>query len=284
MRFLVFGVLGMAGHLIAHYLLEQGHEVIGFARKPSPVCTTIVGDAMDPLSVSLAIVEKKFDVVVNCIGVLNKAVDANLAMGIYLNSYLPHYLAKCCDKTSSKFVHISTDCVFTGRIGGYTEKSVADETSYYGRTKFLGEVLDGNHLTLRTSIVGPEIKRNGIGLFHWFMQQHKSAYGFVNVLWSGVTTLELAKAVEAAAEQNISGLYHLSNNTKITKYDLLQLFNQYCKLEKIEILKKDMPMNDKTLFCTRKDFNYIVSSYETMVVEMAEWLHVHKNLYAQYME
>lgn len=284
MKYLILGVNGMAGHMIAGYLLEQGYEVTGFAREDYGICKTIIGDALRHTDVYTAILSGEFDVVINAIGVLNKAVDENLKDGIYINSYLPHFVASCCDEAGVKLIHISSDCVYLGNSAGYIETDAPNETSYYGRTKFLGEVMYGDHLTIRTSIIGPEIKNYGVGLFHWFMKQTGEVNGYLHVMWSGVTTLELAKAVEKAAACNLKGLYFLSNNVPIAKHDLLVLFNKYCRREKVEISKSDFPISNRLLICTRKDFEYVVPSYEEMVAEMAVWIGNHKDLYSQYME
>ncbi len=282
MKFFVLGARGMAGHVVALYLSEQGHQVVGYARQPSPVCKTVVGDAFDTEKLKHEIEIGEFDVVINCIGILNKSVDSNLAAGIFINSYFPHYVAQCCDSCGCKLIHISSDCVFSGRAAGYVEEDIPDESSYYGRTKFLGEVTAGIHLSMRTSIVGPELKESGIGLFNWFMHQKDDVHGYAHVMWSGVTTVELARAVLAAAEQKISGLYYLSNNEGISKYELLKLFNRYCNKDRRHIIKSEEPISSKVLVCTRSDFKYNVPNYEDMVKEMSAWISEHQNIYGQY--
>lgn len=282
MKYLVMGVCGMAGHVIAQHLIEKGHEVIGFARTKSPCCETIIGDIFEMELVKKIIIDGKYDVVVNCIGILNKKVDFELAKGIFTNSFFPHYIAQCCDEVGTKMVHISTDCVFSGKKGSYDENSIPDDISYYARTKYLGEVINGKHLTLRTSIIGPELKENGVGLFHWFMKQENRVEGYNNVLWSGVTTIELAKIIENSHILNLSGLYQLTNNRKISKYELLLLFNKNFKKNKIQIVIKDEPISDKTLICTRTDFLYLIPDYENMIVEMKNWIENHRSIYNQY--
>lgn len=283
MKAMILGINGMAGHVMGIYMMEQGVDVIGFARKKNPVCNTIVGDALDATLVKQTIYSERPDVVVNCIGILNKAVDNDLETGIYLNSYFPHFVANCCDTIGAKLIHISSDCVFSGKASGYTEKSVPDETSYYGRTKFLGEVTGGLHLSIRTSIVGPELKDSGIGLFNWFMHNHTEVPGFAHVMWSGVTTIELAKAVLEFVNRNVSGLYFLTNGIGISKYDLLNLFNSICRVNPIEIKRCEEPVNSKVLICTRKDVEYEVPSYEHMIRDMNEWIQAHRELYGQYL-
>lgn len=272
----------MAGHITAQYLIEQGHIVKGFAREHSPICDTILGDARNEQDIKNALQSESYDYVINCIGVLNKFVDANLSDGIYLNSVLPHFIAKQLEGTKTKLIHISTDCVFEGTKGKYTEEDIPDATSYYGRSKALGEVVDDKNLTIRTSIIGPELKANGIGLFHWFMSQQAKVYGYEKVIWSGVTTLQLAKAIDQDIKTPQTGLYHLVNNEDIPKHDLLVLFNTYCRQEQIEIGKNSTLENDKTLRNTRDCQPFKVPSYEVMVREMCEWMNQHRDLYKQY--
>lgn len=282
MNYLILGVNGMAGHMVAQYLIEQGHTVKGFAREHSPICDTITGDARNEKDIVHALHADTYDYVINCIGVLNRFVDANLADGIYLNSVLPHFVAKQLEGTNTKLIHISTDCVFEGTKGKYIEEDIPDATSYYGRSKALGEVVDEKNLTIRTSIVGPELKQNGIGLFHWFMSQQDEVYGYQKVMWSGVTTLQLAKAIVQDIETPQTGRYHLVNNQDISKHDLLVLFNQYCRKKRIEIGINDTLENDKTLRNTREFQPFTVPSYEVMIQEMGEWMELHPDIYEQY--
>ncbi len=282
MRYLILGVNGMAGHVIAQYLNEKGHNVLGFARQESPVCETILGDARNRADVGKALQAAEYDVVVNCIGILNKSVDANLADGIYLNSVLPHQLAEMLTDKRTKLIHISSDCVYAGTKGSYKETDVPDSITWYGRSKALGEVNDDKNLTIRTSIVGPELKSNGTGLFHWFMKQTGSVAGYKKVIWTGVTTLQLAKCIEGDITGEKVGLCHLVNNETICKYNLLKLFNSYCRKEPIEIKENDSIVNDRSLVCTGQKQNFVVPSYEQMVEQMAEWIINHRELYQQY--
>lgn len=137
MKYLILGVNGMAGHMIAEYLQEQGQSVFGFARRESPICPTFVGDACDRTVLSRMLESDNFDYVINCVGKLNQAVDRGLSEGIYLNSVLPHFLAEQLQATEAKLIHISTDCVFNGTRGAYMEHDQPDADSYYGRSKAL---------------------------------------------------------------------------------------------------------------------------------------------------
>lgn len=282
MNYLILGVNGMAGHMIAKYLIEQGQDVSGFARSESYLCKTYIGDVMDQESLLEALYARQYDYVVNAVGVLNQFVDKNLPEGIYINSVLPHFLAKQLDGKKTKLIHISTDCVFEGIKGRYTEDDQPDATSYYGRSKALGEVVDNKNLTIRTSIVGPELKNNGIGLFHWFMSQEGPVNGYERVMWSGVTTLQLAKAIFQDATTPQVGLYHLVNNEFISKHQLLLLFNRYCRKHPVEICGTTTVVSDKTLLHTKGDAVFAVPGYEEMIKEMADWIKDHSELYQQY--
>lgn len=282
MRILVLGAGGMAGHLVTIFLIEKGHRVTGFARNPLHYCDTFIGDALNKEDLKAAITDDSFDAVINCIGVLNKEVDEHLSNGIFLNSYLSHFVADCLQGTQTKLIHLSTDCVFSGKTGGYTESSFKDADSFYGRTKSLGEIDDSRNLTIRTSIIGPDIKESGTGLLNWFLGQKGSVQGFTSAIWTGVSTITLAQAIEYALKKDLSGLYHLVNNETINKYKLLCLFNRYLKNELVEVIINDSLYVDKSLVNTREDFDYKVPSYEQMIKDTKEWIDAHHELYPHY--
>ena len=158
MKILVLGCNGMAGHIVSLYFKEQGHEVTGFARSKSNFVKTIIGDAYDTKLLSKCINEDHYDAVINCIGMLNQFAESDKAAAAFMNGYLPHFLVKITDGTDTQVVHMSTDCVFSGKTGAYTEKSFRDGETFYDRSKALGEIEDTKNLTLRNSIVGPDIK------------------------------------------------------------------------------------------------------------------------------
>ena len=283
MRFLVLGCNGMAGHMISIYLQEQGHDVIGFARRESKIVKTITGDVTDFGSLTDIIKNGKFDSIINCIGILNQFAEKDHAGAVLINGYLPHFLAKATIDMDTQIIQMSTDCVYSGKTGGYTEKSLPDGVTFYGRTKAIGELNDGKNVTLRNSIVGPDINKNGIGLLNWFMQQNGTVQGFTGALWTGQTTLQLAKTMEVAAKNRVFGLYNMVPDSNISKYDLLKLFNKYIRKKKLEIVPKDGFVADKTLIRTNfNDFSYQIPDYETMVKELGDWMRKHKSLYPQY--
>ena len=283
MKILVLGCNGMAGHLISLYFKEKGHEVVGFARQQSQLLdSTIIGDASDMALIKKIIEEGNYDAVINSIGLLNQFAENNKAMAVLLNGYLPHYLVELTKDTKTRILHMSTDCVFAGNDGPYFEDTLPNGASFYDRSKAIGEFNNDKDLTFRNSIIGPDIKASGIGLFNWFMKQEGPIGGFTGAIWTGVTTYTLAQAMEAALKENLTGLYNLVNNTSINKFDLCSLFNKYFRGGEVEINPNDKLQLDKTLKCTRTDFSFRVPSYEQQIKDMREWVDAHPSLYPHY--
>ena len=273
----------MAGHLISLYFKEQGHEVVGFARQQSALLdTTVVGDASDFPLIQKTIEEGGFDAVINCIGLLNQFAEENKAMAVLLNGYLPHWLTEITKDTTTRIIHMSTDCVFAGNDGPYYEDSFPNGATFYDRSKAMGEINTVKDLTFRNSIIGPDIKPSGIGLFNWFMKQEGEVGGYTGAIWTGVTTYTLAKAMEQALKENLTGLYNLVNNESINKYDLLGLFNTYFRAGEVKINPNEKLQLDKSLRRKREDFSFVVPSYEQQVKEMREWVDAHPSLYPHY--
>lgn len=281
-KILVLGSIGMAGHLITLYFKEQGYDVTAYSMHPFPYCKNIVGNALDTEHFKQVLTSDNYDVVINCIGILNQMAEDNQALASYLNSYLPHLVADTLKDRPTKLIHMSTDCVFAGNGGPYYEDSLRDGLTFYDRSKALGEVEDAKNLTFRNSIVGPDMNEGGIGLFNWFMKQQGTINGFTGAIWTGVTTLTLAKAMEQAMNENLCGLYNLVNNESISKYDLLRLFNHHFRNDELQILPSDKLQLDKSLRHRRTDFSFVVPSYEQQVAEMKQWTVDHRDLYPHY--
>lgn len=279
---LVLGSIGMAGHLITLYFKEKGFNVTAYSMQPFPYCNNIIGNALETENFKNMLLEGDYDAVINCIGILNQVADENQSLAVYLNSYLPHLVADTLKDKKTKLIHMSTDCVFAGNSGPYYEDSLRDGLTFYDRSKALGEVEDNKNLTFRNSIIGPDMNENGIGLFNWFMKQRGEINGFTGAMWTGVTTLTLAKAMEQAIKEDLCGLYNLVNNTSISKYDLLCLFNKHFRNNELIINKSESLNLDKSLRRKRNDFSFVVPSYEEMVSEMSEWVNNHKDLYPMY--
>jgi len=276
LRILVFGGNGMAGHVIRAYLAESGrHEVWHTVRGTSDHPLAIRLDVTDQAAVVQAVRRVRPEVVINATGLLNEEASRRLFDAICVNSLFPHQLARLGEKMGFQLIHISTDCVFSGQRGEYAEQDVTDGTTAYAKTKCLGEVTYGGHLTIRTSIIGPELK-DGIGLFHWFMKQKGVVRGYRRVFWNGVTTLELAKAIDWVLQKPmIAGLVHLAAPGKISKYQLLVWLKEAFGRDDVTIYPYDGISADKSLLNTRLDFTYAVTPYREALAELREWIRTH---------
>ncbi|MCU0104169.1 sugar nucleotide-binding protein [Acholeplasma vituli] len=281
-KVLVLGATGMAGHLISLYLSEQKYDVITLSNTEFPFLENIICDVTNIKRLTEIIENGNYDVIINCIGILNQSAEDNKELSIFLNSFLPHKVVSIIRNSNTRFIHMSTDCVFSGEKSHYDEDSFGDGTTFYDRTKALGEINDSKNLTFRNSIIGPDMNPNGIGLFNWFMKQEGVIEGFSGVLWTGVTTLTLAKAMDAAIKYDLSGTYNLVNNNVVSKYDMLKMFNTYRK-NKLEIKNNRTIKISKILKNNRQEsFSFIVPSYEQMIYEMFDWINKHKDLYGHY--
>lgn len=282
MKVLVLDGAGMVGHAISIHFKEAGHDVTAMSHSRINYCNNINSDITNFENFKKIVDQGQYDAIINAVGILNQDAEENKPTAVLLNSYLPHFISEITKGTKTRIIHMSTDCVFSGEIGNYSETSFRDGESFYSRTKALGELQNTKDLTIRTSKIGPDINEMGIGLFNWFMKNNGQINGFTKAIWTGVTTLTLAKAIEQALKENITGLYNLVNNEAIRKYELLKLFNKHMKENRIDISPSDKLSLDKSLINTRTDFSFKVPGYETMIVEMKEWIDNHKDLYPHY--
>lgn len=284
MRYLVLGASGMAGHLICAYLSERGHDVTGISRRQCPVSTIshIRGDALDFGFLTGVVSAGNFDVIVNCIGILNRDCDRFPSLAIRANAELPHVVAETSRSHGAMAVHLSTDCVFAGNTGPYFEESFPDGRTLYDRTKALGEITGDGCLTLRQSIIGPDPNSDGIGLFNWFMKQEDSVSGYEGCIWTGLTTLELAKAIETCAEVGASGLYNMvPAGHGVSKLMLLEMFNEFCRKKPIDIVPSRELWLDKSLVAGA-NMPYKPMGYREQITEMSNWISGHSFLYPHY--
>lgn len=278
-KVLLFGATGMAGHVTYYYLKNTGkYELTNVVYRTKLTDDSIVVDVTNKEAVLEVVRKTNPDLIINCIGILIKGSKEHPDNAIFINAYFPHLLKKLSDEIGAKLIHISTDCVFSGKKGNYTEEDFRDADDVYGRSKALGEIINEKDLTIRTSIIGPELKKNGEGLFHWFMQQTDKVNGFKTAIWGGVTTLELAKSIDAAIEKNLTGLVQLSNGIGISKYDLLHLFKEIWNKKDIEILPYNGNGVDKSI-AKSKRFDYEVPEYKEMLIEQYQWMETYYGLY-----
>ena len=276
----MLGAHGMLGHVVMRTFEDNGDDVVGIALEGDSrrvFAIDVAGYALDRF---LQI--NPFDLVINCVGILNQYAERNPDLAIALNALLPHRLERFYMDTDTRIIQPSTDCVFKGNTGPYTEDSVPDGTTFYDRTKALGELCNGKDLTMRMSIVGPDVNEGGIGLLNWFMRQKGDITGYGNAMWTGITTIELARGMLAAAERGLTGLYHYVPNENISKYDMLRLFAEVTGKTDVNIIPVDEPRIDKSLVNTRRDFDREIPGYRDMFETMFRWMREHAALYPHY--
>jgi len=281
-RIAVLGGTGMAGNVAVTFLGEQGYDMYYMSLDAPDTKKSKALDATDIPALSEWLDNVKPDIIFNCLGILVKESDERPDIAILLNSYLPRYLEHKYVEKKVKIIHLSTDCVYSGTRGRYTETDTPDGETIYDRTKVLGEINNDKDLTFRMSIVGPDKNAKGTGLFNWFMSQSGVIRGYTKAIWTGVTTIELARAVDAAIKQNLTGLYHLVPDVPIDKYNLLLLFRDIFERTDIEIEPYNDYASDKSLINTRKDFDFKVRCYKVQLADMRDWVYKHNRLYNHY--
>ncbi|MBN1604418.1 MAG: SDR family oxidoreductase [Chitinispirillaceae bacterium] len=232
-KILILGATGMLGHdLFRTYSNDKTMEVWGTVRKkkglPSFLSSSdkiVEGvDAFNYQSIEAVIEKICPDIVVNCIGIIKQLPSSNDPItAITINSLLPHRIARTCEQSGSRLIHISTDCVFSGKDGHYTEESLSDCDDLYGKSKFLGEVPYPNSFTFRTSIIGHELSTS-LSLVDWFLNQNGRVKGFDKAIFSGFPTTEIARIIKeyVITHPELYGLYHVSADP-INKFDLLNI-------------------------------------------------------------
>ena len=258
-RVLILGGTGMLGHIIVRHLFEETrHDVWATARNINAIDAYFYPelisrfwnhnvDADDFDSIARAMTAIQPDIVINCIGIIKQVpISDDPLISITVNSQLPHRIAKISKMIGARMIHISTDCVFNGKKGMYTEDDIPTAEDLYGRTKLLGEVTYPHCVTLRTSIIGHEIKSQ-YGLIEWFLAQTDKVKGYTRAIYSGFPTIVMAEIISNYVLPNLSlnGLYHVSSEP-ISKFDLLKIVAEKYK-NKINIEPFDEFVLDRSM-------------------------------------
>lgn len=281
MRILILGGDGMLGHQLFKHL-KPNHDVRVTLRQDLDVYKKFMLfstensysgiDVRSPINLAGMITHFHPDVVVNAIGIVKQLPEASQSIpSIEINALFPHRLALLCKDINARMIHLSTDCVFSGKKGNYKESDTSDADDLYGRTKFLGEVTEKHCLTLRTSMIGQELSRKN-NLLEWFLAQKETVHGYKEFIFSGFTTLELSRVIENLLINypKAHGVYHVSSEP-ISKYDLLFLIKASLKLP-IEIVQDETFVCDRSLDSGkfRQIFNYNPPSWEEMIDELCK--------------
>ena len=282
MRILILGGAGMLGHRLVA-ALQTDFETWATLRGPvhayeshglfDPERTIGGIDVLDSDAVTGVMAKVRPDAVINCIGIIKQLAAAkDPYLSVAVNALLPHRLHRLCRATGARLIHFSTDCVFSGRTGNYSEDDPSDAPDLYGRSKFLGETVGEGALTLRSSIIGHELG-SASGLVEWFLSRDGNRVeGYRRAVFSGFTTHEMARVVRRVLTQHpeLSGTLQVSSEP-INKYDLLMLIRQAYGVE-VEIVPDDKVQIDRSLDSTRfrRLTGYAPPPWSQMIEEMAQ--------------
>lgn len=263
MKALILGVSGVLGHQV--YLKfkesEKFSSVKGTIKEekerlksykffiPDDIYDKIDFDTKGFEMIKDIILDYKPDIVVNCIVI--KSNNEKQERCFLINSFLPHYLAQLLNSYKGRLIQISTDGIFTGTKGNYSESDPSDTKDIYGQSKFFGEVGYRKHLTIRTSIFGHELFGKKTGLLEWFISVKKPVYGYKNIYFSGISTNLLAEIIIKTIELKARGVINIGSKKKISKYNLLLLINKEYKLNKKILPLEIIPKVDRSLNVTK---------------------------------
>lgn len=277
MKILVLGASGMLGNAVVRVLSEKTDwQVYGTVRSESAkrffqesIAQKLLAgvDVEQQDSLTQAFIRVRPDVVINCIGLVKQLAEADDPLqAVPINTLLPHRLAKLCELSGARLVHMSTDCVFSGDKGGYRESDASDAKDLYGKSKYLGEVDYPHAITLRTSIIGHELQ-SAHGLVDWFLSQHGKCKGYTRAIFSGVPTVVLAKIIRDVVipHSELHGVYQVAAKP-ISKCDLLKLVAEVYGKE-IMIEPDDQVVIDRSLDAERfrKATGYIAPEWGEMI-------------------
>ena len=282
MRLLILGGSGMLGHQLWRGLHAQ-HDTWVMLRRPvadfavhnlfDEAKAIQFDDITDDTALERTLGQAKPEAVINCVGLIKQRDEASdEALTLRVNAEFPHRLAKRCGEAGARLIHFSTDCIFAGTKGNYTESDPSDAADLYGQSKHQGEVADAHSVTLRTSVIGHELGTN-LALLDWFLSQRGQAIsGFTKAIYSGFTTLEMSRIVDRILTQHpaLSGVWHVASES-ISKFALLQLCREKLGWEGV-IEPNDEFVCDRSLNADR--FNqatgYTPPSWEAMISELAQ--------------
>jgi len=284
MKILILGASGEIGHT-ACKILSKNHDISALMRNNNKLSNVqffekvlaekhchFIENFNDFDIVTTKIKKINPNILINCLGIVKhrKKCKEGIAETAYINSDLPHLLAQICIDNHIKFIHLSTDCVFSGEKGNYKESDSPDPTDYYGKSKMLGEINIPYALTLRTSFIGPALFHK-TGLFEWVKQQkNETINGYTNAIYSGLTTIAFSKILNQIIQShpNLDGLFNISSDP-ISKFELIKLLNKKFQLN-ININPDNTFVCNRSLNSTafRKKTNISIPSWEKMIDEL----------------
>jgi len=275
MKIIIFGANGMLGSSFVRFFREKKIDLLAISRNEVPLFTKLnirqkkLKNFNDIFLLKDIFIYEKPDYVINCAGIIKQIDNYSLSEMKSINTFFPKILDSLSDLYNYKLIHFSTDCVFSGKTGGYTENSISDSKDDYGRSKFLGEFLSKNSIVIRTSIIGHGLKPNN-SLIDWFLKQKNNIFGYSKAIFSGFPTIVLVSIVYdyILSNQNLHGLYHISN-FPISKYDLLLKVKKTYN-HQIDITSDSTLEIDRSLDCSKfiNETNFSMLNWDLCIQNM----------------
>lgn len=266
MKILCVGSNGMLGHMAMKYFHD--HDITGTTRQDFDITD------VNAVARFFSSHGEGFDYVINCAGMLVSDSRDNIGAAVLVNSWFPNFLQITYKNSKTRVIHVSTDCVFDGIRGNYREQDIPTETNAYGRSKAMGEIINHKDITLRTSIIGPEISDHRSGLLDWVVNRSsREIQGWEDSWWNGVTTLQLCRVIEQVmGRTDTNGLYHVAS-APINKYELVRTIAEVYDLDKeITKTKGPKPIN-KILINTRHEIEFSIPPHRNQLLQLKRFCH-----------
>jgi dTDP-4-dehydrorhamnose reductase len=276
MKIIIIGATGMVGHVLFHELCRKNIDVIGIGRRKAEKDIINFDLYTEWDQVKCLLQNSKFDILINCSAILVNESNINKLQAIYINSFLPHLLADLFKKTETKVVHLSTGAVFSGNDEFYFEDSPLSPQTYYGITKAAGEFNNNKDLIIRSDFWGPDSKKEGTGLFNWFLNQDGTVTAYENVFFNGISNVELAGIV-LDLTNNHSGIIHIGTSTRNSKSNFLEKIKKTFNLKNIS-LHKDNTIK-KSVYLRSKKIIPHINDFDTMIKDVYQYLMNNKESY-----
>ena len=268
MKIAIIGATGMVGHVLYRELKNNNINVIGIGRRKIKDEVVQLDLYNDPEKLKLYLQNNKFDIIINCSAILVNESNINRLQAVYINSYFPNLLADLFKNTSTKIIHLSTGGVFSGNDDCYYEDSPLSPQTYYGITKAAGEFINDKDLVIRNDFWGPDIKKNGTGLFNWFLNQQGTVTGYTNVFFNGISNVEFSRILFDLIKFN--GIIHIGTKNKYSKYDFLKKILSVFSLNNINILKDDN--QSKNVYLKSKKDLPLINDLDTMMNDIHKYI------------
>jgi len=275
MKLAIIGATGMVGHVLFHEFQKKNIDVVGIGRRKIEKDIINYDLYTDWDQVKSLLKNGKFDIIINCSAILVNESNINRLQAVYINSFFPPLLVDLFKNTNTKVLHLSTGGVFSGNEDYYFEDSSLSPQTYYGITKAAGEFNNSKDVVVRSDFWGPDNKKDGTGIFNWFLNQKDTVTAYENVFFNGISNIEFSKIVLDLI--SYSGIVHIGTSEKISKCNLLEKTIKIFNISNLSLLKNDTIR--KIVYLKSKKELPNINDYDTMIKDVYNYLQNNKDYY-----